>query len=165
MQRASGADVVVRIAGKRTFMWRAVDKEDEVLDVFVQKRRTKAVALKLLRKLLKKQGFRPEKIGTDGLRSYKAAMRELGCLDRHDPGDCRRTIGRKIQIFRSGEDSERCSASSPRVRRSASFKPTLLSTTPSQSSIISLPGKQGEIPDRPPLPSGPPRPPQPRYVI
>ena len=74
-------EMVVRIGGKRMFMWRAVDKEGEVLDVLVQKRRNKAAALKLLRKLLKKQGFKPEKIVTDGLRSYKAAMRELGCLE------------------------------------------------------------------------------------
>ncbi len=46
--------MVVRIDGKRMFMWRAVDSEGEVLDVLVQKRRNKAAALKLLRKLLKK---------------------------------------------------------------------------------------------------------------
>ena len=40
--------MVVRINGKRMFMWRAVDKEGEVLDVLVQKRRNKAAALKLL---------------------------------------------------------------------------------------------------------------------
>ncbi len=62
------------------FMWRAVDKEGEVLDVLVQKRRNKKVALKLLRKLLKSQGFVPEAIVTDGLASYKAALRELGGL-------------------------------------------------------------------------------------
>ena len=49
-------EMVVRINGKRMFMWRAVDKESEVLDVLVQKRRNKAVALKLLRILLKGQG-------------------------------------------------------------------------------------------------------------
>lgn len=70
-------------------MWRAVDKEGEVLDVLVQKRRNKAAALKLLRKLLKNQGFSPEEIVTDGLASYKAAMRELGCKDRHRPGRLR----------------------------------------------------------------------------
>lgn len=82
-------EMVVRIADKRMFMWRAVDCEGEVLDVLVQKRRHKAAALKLLRKLLKRQGFRPQKIVTDGLRSYKAAMRDLGCLDRHHPGRLR----------------------------------------------------------------------------
>ena len=59
-------EMVVRIRGERMFMWRAVDSEGEVLDVLVQKRRNKAAALKLLRKLLKNQGFMPEKIVTDG---------------------------------------------------------------------------------------------------
>ncbi len=53
--------------------------------MLVQKRRNKAAALKLLRKLLKKQSFKPGKIVTDGLRSYKAALREIGCLERHHP--------------------------------------------------------------------------------
>ncbi|MGE3692986.1 MAG: IS6 family transposase [Novosphingobium sp.] len=79
-------EMVVRINGKRMFMWRAVDKEGEVLDVLVQKRRNKGAALKLLRKLLKNQGFVPDEIVTDGLASYKAAMRELGCKRRHKPG-------------------------------------------------------------------------------
>jgi len=79
-------EMLVRIGGKRMFMWRAVDKEGEVLDVLVQKRRNKAAALKLLRKLLKKQGFAPDAFVTDGLASYKAALRELGGLSRHQPG-------------------------------------------------------------------------------
>ena len=60
-------EMVVKIKGERMFMWRAVDKEGEVLDVLVQKRRNKAAALKLLRKLLKNQGAVPEIIVTDGL--------------------------------------------------------------------------------------------------
>jgi len=79
-------EMVVRIAGKRMFMWRAVDKEGEVLDVLVQKRRNKSAALKLLRKLLKNQGYMPDEIVTDGLASYKAAMKVLGCKHRHKPG-------------------------------------------------------------------------------
>jgi putative transposase len=82
-------EMIVRINGKRMFMWRAVDKEGEVLDVLVQKRRNKAAAMKLLRKLLKNQGFVPDTIVTDGLASYRAAMRELGCRDRHRPGRLR----------------------------------------------------------------------------
>ena len=66
-------EMVVRIGDERMFMWRAVDKEGEVLDVLVQKRRSNAAALKLLRKLLKNQGVKPQKIVTNGLRSYKAA--------------------------------------------------------------------------------------------
>ena len=71
------------------YLWRAVDDEGEVLDVLVQKRRNKAAALKLLRKLLKNQGVRPEAIVTDGLASYPAAASELGCKDRHRAGRLR----------------------------------------------------------------------------
>ena len=46
-------EMVVKIGGKRMYMWRAVDKEGEVLDVLIQKRRNKDAALKLLRKLFK----------------------------------------------------------------------------------------------------------------
>lgn len=82
-------EMVVRINGVRMFMWRAVDKEGEVLDMLVQKRRSKAAALKLLRKLLKNQGAMPDEIVTDGLASYRAALRELGCPKRHKPGRLR----------------------------------------------------------------------------
>ena len=59
-------EMVVRIRGERMFLWRAVDDEGEVLDMLVQKRRNKAAALRLLRKLLKNQGVHPETIVTDG---------------------------------------------------------------------------------------------------
>lgn len=82
-------EMVVRINGQRMYMWRAVDKEGKVLDVLVQKRRNKAAALKLPRKLLKNQGAPPNTIVTDGLRSYPAAMKILGCIDRHQPSRLR----------------------------------------------------------------------------
>ena len=78
-------EMVVRIAGKRMYLWRAVDDEGEVLDMLVQKRRNKWPAPRLLRKLLKRQGIHPETIVTDGLASYGAATHELGCSDRHRP--------------------------------------------------------------------------------
>ena len=71
-------EMVVRIGGKRMNLWRAVDDEGEVLDMLVQKRRNRAAAFKLLRKLLKNQGVHPEAIVTDGLASYPAAASELG---------------------------------------------------------------------------------------
>ena len=60
-----------------------------IVDPLVQKRRNKAAALKLLRKLLKNQGIHPDTIVTDGLGSYPAAMKVLGCKDRHRPGRLR----------------------------------------------------------------------------
>lgn len=112
-------EMVVRIRGKRMFMWRAVDKEGEVLDMLGQKRRNKAAALKLLRRLLKNQGFVPDEIVTDGLASYQAALRDLGCLDRHRPGRLRdnnrvenshlpvRRRERKMQRFKSQGQAQR----------------------------------------------------------
>ncbi len=82
-------EMVVRINGKRLCMWRAVDKEGEVLDVLVKRRRNEAAALKLLRKLLRNQQRVPDEIVTDGLASYKAALKVLGCRDRHRPGRLR----------------------------------------------------------------------------
>ena len=52
--------MVIRIAGQRMYLWRAVDHEGEVLDVLVQRRRDTQAALRLTRKLLKKQGFAPK---------------------------------------------------------------------------------------------------------
>jgi putative transposase len=49
-------EMVVRITGKRMYLWRAVDHEGEVLDMLVQRRRDSQAALRLMRKLLKKQG-------------------------------------------------------------------------------------------------------------
>jgi transposase-like protein len=60
-------DMVVRIAGERLYLWRAVDDEGEVLDMLVQRRRDSRAALRLMRKLLKKQGFVPKLLVTDKL--------------------------------------------------------------------------------------------------
>ena len=74
------------IAGRRFWLWRAVDDEGEVLDLLVQRRRDKAAAVKLMRKLLKKQGFAPDVLVTDKLRSYGAAKSEMGLSARHEQG-------------------------------------------------------------------------------
>jgi IS1 family transposase len=79
-------EMVVTIAGKRFWLWRTVDSEGEVLDLLVQSRRNTAAALRLMRKLLRKQCFAPETIATDKLRSYGAAIRELGLSMRHEQG-------------------------------------------------------------------------------
>jgi putative transposase len=63
-----------------------VDSEGEVLDLLVQRRRNKATAIKLMRKLLKKQGFAPELLVTDKLGFYGAAKSELGLCARHEQG-------------------------------------------------------------------------------
>src|SRR5437870_181394 len=64
-------EMVVRIAGKRMYLWCAVDHEGEILDVLVQRRRDRRAAVKLMRKLMRKQGFAPKKVVTDKLRSFQ----------------------------------------------------------------------------------------------
>src|ERR1700732_2039578 len=79
-------EVVVRIAGKRMYLWRAVDHEGEVLDLLVQRRRDCRAALRLMRKLLRKQGFAPKLLTTDKLGSYGAAFRRLRLTCPHQQG-------------------------------------------------------------------------------
>ena len=61
-------EVYLEIDGRMVYLWGAVDAEGEVLDVLVETRRNKRAALKLMRKLLKKYGFPPDKLVTDGSR-------------------------------------------------------------------------------------------------
>lgn len=79
-------EVFLKIGGKTVYLWRAVDDEGEVLDILVQSKRDRKAALKLLRKLLKRQGHVPDSIVTDRLRSYGAALRDLSLADRHVTG-------------------------------------------------------------------------------
>ena len=76
-------EVFIRISGVQHYLWRAVDHEGEVLDIVVQGGRDKAAALKLMRKLLKKQRVTPTVIVTDRLRSSAAAFAELGLAAHH----------------------------------------------------------------------------------
>ena len=71
--------------GEMRYLWRAVDQEGEILESFVTKDRDKAAALKFMKKALKRHGS-PEAITTDGLRSYKAAMTELGNRQKQEVG-------------------------------------------------------------------------------
>ena len=78
-------EVFVKVNGVRHYMWRAVDHEGEVLESYVTKRRDRKAALKFLRKSLRRYG-RPQAIVTDNLRSYGAAMRELGNTEKQQTG-------------------------------------------------------------------------------
>ena len=70
-------EVFLKINGETHYLWRSVDHEGEVLESFVTKTRDKASALKFLEKAMKRYG-RPEEVVTDRLRSYRAAMNEMG---------------------------------------------------------------------------------------
>src|SRR5271167_1914451 len=111
-------EMAVPIGGRRFWLWRAVDDEGEVLDLLVQRRRDKAAAVKLMRKLLKKQGFAPEVLVTDKLRSYSAAKTQLGLSARHEQGlrknnraenshQPTRRRERKMQRFKSPGSAQR----------------------------------------------------------
>ena len=78
-------EVLVKVNGKRHYFWRAVDHEGEVLEAVVTKRRNKAAALKFLKKLMKRHGC-AEEIVTDRFASYKAALRDLGALEKQSTG-------------------------------------------------------------------------------
>jgi transposase-like protein len=69
--------MVIRIVGVRMYLWRAVDHEGEVLDMLVHRRRDSRAALRLMRKLLRKQGFAPKLLVTDKLRSYALGVPAL----------------------------------------------------------------------------------------
>jgi putative transposase len=111
-------EMVVRIAGRRMYLWRAVDHEGEILDMLVQRRRDKRAALRLMRKLLKKQGFAPKLLVTDKLRSYGSAFRHLGLTCPHQQGlrsnnraenshQVVRRRERKMQRFKSARSAQR----------------------------------------------------------
>ena len=75
----------VRINGEMHYLWRAVDHEGEILESYVTKKRDKSAALAFMKMALKRHG-KAEAIVVDGLRSYPAAMRELGNLERREMG-------------------------------------------------------------------------------
>lgn len=70
-------EVFVRINGETHYLWRAVDHEGEVLEVFATKQRDRRAALQFLKRAMKRYG-RPKVIVTDRLRSYRAAMKTIG---------------------------------------------------------------------------------------
>ena len=111
-------EVYLKIDGRMVYLWRAVDAEGEVLDVLVQSKRNKHAALKLMRKLLKKYAFAPERLVTDDLRSYGAAARDLGIEHVHERGRWKnnraenshqptRRRERKMQLFKSAGSAQR----------------------------------------------------------
>ena len=111
-------EMVVRIAGRQIYLWRAVDHEGEVLDTLVQRRRDTRAALRLMRKLLNKQGFAPKLLVTDKLRSYASAFRRLRLNCPHEQGlrknnraenshQAVRRRERKLQRFKSACSAQR----------------------------------------------------------
>ena len=70
-------EVFVKINGKQHYLWRAVDQDGEVVDVYLQAKRDGAAAKRFFKRLLRSHGSEPRKIVTDKLRIYGVAHREL----------------------------------------------------------------------------------------
>ena len=128
-------EMVISIVGGRMYMWRAVDSEGEVLEILVQPRRDRAAALRLIRKLIRRQAFAPAVIITDKLRSYGAALREIGFSGLHEQG--LRANNRTENSHRPVRRRERTmQGSNPPNRLSALFLSTRPFTTRSTSNGI-----------------------------
>jgi putative transposase len=111
-------EVFLTINGERYYLWRAVDQDDNVLDILVQSRRNKKAAKKFFRKLLKGLQYVPRVVITDKLRSYGAAKREIlpgvehrqsrylnnRCENSHRPT---RQRERRMQGFKSDGHAQR----------------------------------------------------------
>jgi putative transposase len=131
-------EMVVSIQGRHMYLWRAFDSEGEVLDLLVQPERDKAAALRLMRKLLKKQGYAPRVLVTDKLRSYGCARRELGLAARHEQGLRKnnraenshqpvRRRERKMQRFKSAGSAQRFLSSHAAVHNTFNLQRHLIS--------------------------------------
>ncbi len=77
-------EVFVKVHGKQHYLWRAVNQDGEVVDVFLQSRRDGAAAKRFFKRLIRNHGSEPRKIATDKLRSYGVAHRELIPESIHD---------------------------------------------------------------------------------
>jgi putative transposase len=86
-------EVFVRINGETHYLWRAVDQEGEVLEVFATKRRDRKAALIFIKRAMKRYG-RPKVIVTDRLRSYRAAMKVIGNSERQE---CARWLNNRAE--------------------------------------------------------------------
>jgi len=113
-------EVFLRIGGKQHYLWRAVDQDDNVLDVRVQSRRNAKAAKRFFRKLLRGLQYAPRVIVTDKLKSYAAAKREILPHTEHRQGrylnnraevshQPTRRRERQMQRFRSASHAQRFS--------------------------------------------------------
>ena len=78
-------EMYVKLNGEMVYLSRAVDQEGEILESYITKARDKDAALSFMKRTLKRHGS-PETITTDGLRSYRAAMNELGNAEKQEIG-------------------------------------------------------------------------------
>ena len=78
-------EMYVKLNGEMVYLWRAVDHEGEILESYITRTRDKDAALRFMKKALKRHGS-PAKVTTDGLGSYRAAMKMLGNTEKQEVG-------------------------------------------------------------------------------
>ena len=132
-------EVYLKIGGRMVYLWRAVDAEGEVLDVLVRSKRNKHAALKLMRKLLKRYAFAPERLVTDDLRSYGSTARELGLERRRERGRWKNNRAENLHQPTRRRERKIAALQERRLRAKVSFNPRrrlqhLQRTTPSHLS-------------------------------
>ena len=131
-------EVYTKINGKMVYLWRAVDNEGTVLDVVVQSRRNTKAATRLLRKLLRNQSVKPQRIVTDRLGSYGAALKLLGLKHLQDVGgrknnraECShvpiRRRERKSQRFRSVRNAQKLLSAHSQIYNLFNYRRHLIS--------------------------------------
>src|SRR6201996_3526976 len=157
-------EVAIKIAGKKHWLWRAVDQAGIVLDILVQGRRDKRAAKRLLRKLLKKQRRSPRVLITDKLASYGAAKSEVMPSVEH-----RKHKGLNNRAENSHQPTRRrerqMKRSSQPARRNASSPPMTGSTICSTSAAITSPPISIELPGPRPFRPGPRSPAWPVSIV
>jgi putative transposase len=156
-------EVVIKIAGKTHWLWRAVDQHGVVLDVLVQSRRDAKAAKRLLRKLLKRQGRAPRVKITDKLASYPAAKKDLmpgvehrrhkGLNNRDDAVVTRHGLPPSPTAAPSLRSPTRRACCTPdrAIRTHSDRRPSVLRGQPAEYPAIQIkPGCFEPSPDRPP---------------
>src|SRR5215213_6083647 len=126
-------EVAISIAGRKHWLWRAVDQHGVVLDILVQSRRNAKAAKRLLRKLLKKQGIAPWVMITDRLASYAAAKRTVMPSVEH-----RRHKGLNNRAENSHQPTRRCERIMKRFK-SAGQAQRFLSTHDQVANLVRYP--------------------------
>jgi putative transposase len=121
-------EVFVKISGKQHYLWRAVDQDGEVVDVYLQERSDAAAAKRFFRRFLS-SGDIPRKIVTDKLRSYGVAHRELIPESIHKTPSNTPTIEQSFPINPPASENEGCDDSVRSHMRNDSWRAMQLSTT------------------------------------